>query len=125
MAAVGVHPTRPSLVGEPVIAKLKSLPPPTLLTGIVVILWAITFVLRQIRPEWSAMGPAADAAVTTCIAWWMKTRASKTGGTDLLSTLVNEVAMPNMKPATPMPAPKPVPKTAPPTPPTKGGLPWD
>lgn len=110
-----------------IVAKLKTVPAPTLIAGVVVIFWALSFILRQTNPEWTALGPAADAAVTTTVAWWMRDRAKRTGGDDLLSNLVNEVAMPRLAqpPAAPKPTPKPTqPPPKPAQPPKPGGLPW-
>ena len=109
---------------------IKDIPPHTLITGVAAVAWLGSFALRAVNPEF-ALGPAADALMTTVVGYWFT--QNKKSGDGLLGEVVNKVALPMIstahapapKPAAP-PVPKPVPPTAPKptTPPKQGGLPW-
>jgi hypothetical protein len=110
--------------------KLKDIPPPTLITGVAAIAWLGSFGLRALNPSF-ALGPAADALMTTVVGWWFT--ENHKAGDGLLGSIVSKNVIPSI--ATAHAEPKPgqvtppvyVPKPSPPKPtkPIKpGGLPW-
>lgn len=114
--------------------KLKDIPTPTLVTGVAVVLWLGTFVLRSVSPEFSG-GPAADALMATIVAWWAKTRKATHGPDDLISEVLSKNVLPvvSQQTAPPVAAPKPAapyqqpvhaPYSPPASKPKQGGLPW-
>lgn len=116
---------------------LKEIPPHTMITAVAAVGWLASFVLRAVNPAF-ALGPAADALMTTVVAYWMKAnKDAKRDGAGLVDAVMNEVALPMIANAHPAPAPppdglrspqaapKPAPAPKPPAPPTtKGGSPW-
>ena len=112
---------------------IKDIPPHTLITGVAAVAWLGSFGLRALNPEF-ALGPAADALMTTVVGYWFTANHKAGDGGDLLGEVVNKVAIPMISTAhaAPKPAPKPAapapkPSAPPPKPttPTKpGGLPW-
>lgn len=126
--------------------KLKDIPVPTLITGMVGVVWLGSFALRSINPDFTG-GPAADALMATTVAWYAKSRKTKNGGQDdLISELLTKNVLPIVShtpgvadagpPAgTYQPYPKSAPYQPPPVPqnqpysppaskPKQGGLPW-
>lgn len=122
---------------------IKDIPVPTLVTGMTVVVWLGSFVLRSVNPEFTG-GPAADALLATTVAWWAKTRKARNGQDDLISEVLTKNVLPmvsntpppaDVAPPTPYypnpaPAPYQPPQPVPPTysppasKPKQGGLPW-
>lgn len=119
--------------------KLKDISLPTLITGIAGVAWLGSFGLRALKPDF-ALGPAADTAMATCVAWYAKTRLAQGGqGDDLLSEVLTKSVLPyvstahaedepapkSAQPYTPKPAKPAQPYTPKPTQPKPGGgMPW-